>query len=70
MLSINSTVTFHYYLYLLLALLRHPESIEKIVPGMLFRKIFFVTIVLKYLVIKFQLKTSISKLLFNNLSLL
>ena len=37
-LFINSTLTFHYYLYLLLALLRYPE---KIVPGMLFRKIFF-----------------------------
>ena len=50
-LFINSTLTFHYYLYLLLALLRYPE---KIVSGMLFRKIFFFfTIVLKYLVIKF-----------------
>ena len=37
-LFINSILTFHYYLYLLLALLRYPE---KIVPGMLFRKIFF-----------------------------
>ena len=51
---INSILTFHYYLYLLLALLRHPESIEKIVSGMLLRKIFFLfTIVLKYLILKF-----------------